>query len=83
MNESLAAACGQFEQVMLGEMLRSAEFVRSRSHDVDEDADPPFGSADTNDAFAQLLTQALAAAVERAGGIGLRARLASALGGRS
>ena len=82
MNESLAAACGQFEQVMVAGMLRSASFARPPVADQDDDADgdsAAFGANPSSDAFTQLMTQALANAVERAGGIGLRAHLIAAL----
>jgi hypothetical protein len=80
MNESLAAACGEFEQVVLAGMLRSAAFGGNAKIDTsdDDDADRTEPSA-TTDAFSQLMTQALAGAVERAGGIGLRANLLKAL----
>lgn len=78
-NESLAAACGQFEQTILTTMLASAGVNRPRSTQ-DADDDGAFAaSAESADAFAQLIAQALASAVERAGGLGLRAHLLAAL----
>ena len=80
-NESLAAACGQFEQTILSSMLASAGVSRSRStQDADDDDEGAFAApAESADAFAQLVAQALASAVERAGGLGLRAHLLAAL----
>ena len=79
MNESLAAACGQFEQSILTTMLTSANIGRTSQEDPD-DADAPFAqSGERRDAFAQLVAQSLAQAVERAGGLGLRAHLLAAL----
>jgi hypothetical protein len=78
MSESLEAACGEFEQVILATMLRTAGVGRVRdmsSNGNDDDAEPHAVS----DAFQQLVVQALSGAIERAGGIGMRRALASAL----
>jgi len=78
MSESLDAACGEFEQVILGNMLRTAGV--GRAHDIasngDEDDAQPRA---VSDAFQQLVVQALSVAIERAGGFGLRRALTSAL----
>lgn len=84
MSESLDAACGQFEQVILGQMLHTAGIGRHESPPVDDDdaADdsaPPSPAGD--DAFSQLVVQSLAGAIERAGGIGLKSSLVDALEG--
>ena len=84
MSESLEAACGQFEQVILAQMLRTAGIGRSgvadpsADPDVDGDDDDAGRSSASDDAFSQLVTQSLAGAVERAGGIGLKADLLAA-----
>lgn len=84
MSESLEAACGQFEQIILGQMLRTAGIGR---HDkpISADDDGCDGdssdSTSSDDAFSQLVTRSLAGAIERAGGIGLRSSLAAALEG--
>lgn len=90
MSESLEAACGQFEQVILGQMLRTAGIARHHEpistddddHNDDERGDDSSDSASSEDAFSQLITQSLAGAIERAGGIGLKSSLAAALEGR-
>jgi hypothetical protein len=79
MNESLAAACGEFEQVLLAGMLRSASFARPPAAESTEDGDDVPVGGGSSDAFAELMTQAIATAVERAGGVGLRANLVAAL----
>jgi len=84
-SESLEAACGQFEQVILGQMLRTAGIARHDrpiSENVDESDDDPSASDSSDDAFSQLVTQSLAGAIERAGGIGLKSALTDALEGR-
>ena len=80
MNESLEAACGRFEQVILGQMLRTAGIGRTTSDDGDDDDARSAQSGD--DAFSQLVVQSLAGAIERAGGIGLRPALVAAFEGR-
>jgi hypothetical protein len=80
-SESLEAACGQFEQVILGQMLRTAGIARqdkptSENDEADDDSPEP---ASGDDAFSQLVTQSLAGAIERAGGIGLKSSLIGAL----
>lgn len=85
MSESLEAACGQFEQVILGQMLRTAGIARHDkpiSANDDEGDDDSSSSASTDDAFSQLVTQSLAGAIERVGGMGLRSSLIAALEGR-
>jgi len=87
MSDSLDAACGQFEQVIIGQMLRTAGFggsraaVSSRGGDAaDDGAEDSFeDSAAGSDAFSALIVQSLANAIERAGGIGLRRSLVAAL----
>jgi hypothetical protein len=78
MSESLDAACGEFEQVILSTMLRTAGVgrVSNVSSNGDDDEAEPHA---VSDAFQQLVVQALSGAIERAGGIGLRRALASAL----
>jgi hypothetical protein len=76
MRESLAAACGQFEQVILADMLRTAGIGKSGAVGGD-DTDAADGGASANarsgdDAFQQLVAQALSGALESAGGIGLQ-----------
>jgi hypothetical protein len=84
MSESLARACAEFEQIMLAQMLRTAGIAkRSRIGGDDDDADAD-STRDRDDAFSQLLVQALSGALERAGGIGLARSLHDALArGRS
>ena len=87
MSDSLDAACGQFEQIIIGQMLRTAGFgspcaALSSSGDgaADAGADDAFeDSPGGSDAFSQLIVQSLANAIERAGGIGLRRSLFAAL----
>ena len=82
MSESLDAACGQFEQIILGQMLQTAGMGRPQSPEASDD-DAADGGTPTSpagdDAFSQLVTQSLAGAIERAGGIGLKASLIDAL----
>lgn len=79
MRESLAAACGQFEQVILADMLRTAGIGKSGAVDSDgtdaTDEDATAGARSGDDAFQQLVVQALSGALESAGGIGLRRAL--------
>jgi len=84
-SESLDAACGQFEQVILGLMLRTAgigrhEALPASDDDASDDCTPASPAGD--DAFSQLVVQSLAGAIERAGGIGLKRSLVDALDGR-
>ena len=85
MSESLDAACGQFEQVILGQMLYTAGVGRHESplpsDDDASDCGTPTSPAG-DDAFSQLVVQSLAGAIERAGGIGLKSSLVDALDGR-
>lgn len=85
MSESLDAACGQFEQVILGQMLHTAGIGRHESppasDDDASDCSTPTSPAG-DDAFSQLIIQSLAGAIERAGGIGLKSSLVDALEGR-
>jgi len=82
-SESLDAACGQFEQVILGQMLRTAGIARRdppASAGGDDAADDnPSDSPAGDDAFSQLVTQSLAGAIERAGGVGLKTSLVADL----
>lgn len=83
MSESLEAACGQYEQVTLAAMLRTAGVGRAAGTDptsVDDDPDAPPPVDPSGDAFSQLVVQSLAGAIERAGGIGLRRALARTIG---
>jgi hypothetical protein len=79
MRESLAAACGQFEQVILADMLRTAGIGKSGaigSDDADTtDEDSTMDARSSDDAFQQLVVQALSGALESAGGIGLQRAL--------
>jgi Rod binding domain-containing protein len=80
MRESLSAACGQFEQVILAQMLRTAGIGTMRTiqtGDADDSGDRAGGEA-----YEQLFVQALASALERAGGIGLQRALRSAFAGK-
>jgi len=79
MSESLAAACGQFEQVILADMLRTAGIGKSAAVSIDEDDDETPATPASDDAFQQLVVQALSGALERAGGIGLQNALRSSL----
>ncbi len=79
MSDSLDAACAQFEQVMIGQMLRTAAFASPAETGDDSEDDSGGAGIGRQTAFDQLMTQALSAAIERAGGIGLRHRLATAL----
>ena len=69
MSESLNAACGQFEQIILAQMLRTAGIGRTTSDDAENG----------DDAFSQLVVVSLASAVERAGGLGLGSSLAKSV----
>jgi hypothetical protein len=84
MNESLAAACNEFEQILLAGMLRCAGAGRVFTQPLD--ASDESGDAAQTDgrssAYDELFIRALAGAVERAGGIGIAATLRSALGNR-
>ena len=86
MSESLDAACGQFEQIILAQMLRTAGIGRhdASSAAIEDDAGDGFTaeSPSGDDAFSQLVVQSLAGAIERAGGIGLKPSLVAALEGR-
>ena len=78
MRESLAAACGQFEQVILADMLRTAGIGKSGavgSDDTGADSDATVDARSGDDAFQQLVVQALSGALESAGGIGLQRAL--------
>ena len=80
MRESLAAANRQFEQVILADMLRTAGLGKRVTLDSDDDAHDDDGafadqSGRSDDAFGQLIVQALSGAIERAGGIGLQRAL--------
>jgi hypothetical protein len=79
MSESLDAACGRFEQLILAQMLRSAGLGRSTSQE-DPDADDSANANAVGDGAQQLFVQALSGALERAGGIGLRRALDASLG---
>jgi len=82
MRESLAAACGQFEQVILADMLRTAGVGKSAASNADDDGSGDgerLSTTSSDDAFQQLVVQALSGALERAGGIGLQGALRSAL----
>jgi hypothetical protein len=83
-SESLESACGQFEQVILGQMLRTAGIARHETpaaKDDDASDDSASMSPTGDDAFSQLVVQSLAGAIERAGGIGLKSSLVDALEG--
>ncbi|HET9342451.1 MAG TPA: hypothetical protein VFO25_06030 [Candidatus Eremiobacteraceae bacterium] len=85
MSESLDATCGQFEQVILGQMLHTAGIGRHESPPASDDDTADYGttaSPEGDDAFSQLIVQSLAGAIERAGGIGLKSSLMDALEGR-
>ena len=85
MRDGLQAACGQFEQIMLAQMLRTAGIGNAATLTFDESDDgdgPSDGGTQTQtgrDAFAQLVVQALSGALERAGGVGIRKILTAAL----
>jgi hypothetical protein len=59
--------CGQFEQVLLASLVPRSLFASTTS--VDEDTQAP--SAPPSGVDAAIFTEALAAALERAGGVGL------------
>jgi hypothetical protein len=83
MRESLAAACGRFEQFILADMLRTAGIGKSGDVTGDdagaENDDAIVSARSSDDAFQQLVVQALSGALESAGGIGLRRTLLDAL----
>jgi len=68
LNSGLAASCQQFEQLLLADILRSAG---RQSGDAD--------SSERIDPYCDMFAQALAGAIERAGGIGIASSLAAAL----
>lgn len=85
MSRSLDAACAQFEQCIIADMLRSAGIGKSialpdgdAGAGAGEDASVSPLDAGT-DAASQLFVQALSGALERAGGIGLQRALRRAL----
>ena len=84
MSESLDAACGQFEQVILGQMLHTAGIGKHEAPPANDDDASDGGTQASpagDDAFSQLVVQSLAGAIERAGGIGLKSSLVDALEG--
>lgn len=80
MNESLASACGEFEQFLLAGMLRSARVGRPIESQDDSDAGIGSDTSAQSDAVSQLFVQALAGALERAGGIGIARNLGAFFG---
>lgn len=68
LNSGLAASCQQFEQLLLADILRSAG---GQGADADE--------GERIDPYCDMFAQALAGAVERAGGIGIARSLAAAI----
>lgn len=79
MSESLQAACGEFEQIIIAQMLRSAGFGRGSDVTSDDGGNVSADSVAGNDAVQQLFVQALSGALERAGGIGLQRSLYAAM----
>lgn len=79
MDDRLSAACGAFEQQVISGFLRPTTGTKAADDAPTTDDDDASGRDETADAFSQLVTQALAGAIERAGGIGLRASLVHAL----
>jgi hypothetical protein len=75
MPSNLGELCGQFEEVVLATLLSSAHVAPTSPFQ------PPTGSG--ADESAGLFTQALASAIEHAGGIGLRSELERSLERRS
>ncbi|HXW76594.1 MAG TPA: hypothetical protein VEJ20_04215 [Candidatus Eremiobacteraceae bacterium] len=72
-HDGLAAASAQFEQMLLADMLRAACTNSQPSLGDADDADDDSGdtlAAGTTASFQDLYAQALAASIERAGGIG-------------
>ena len=61
----LQIACGQFEQTLISSLLPTS-LLQPTPNEDDDEAAPRLDTAE-----AALFTQALAAALERAGGIGL------------
>lgn len=68
MQAHLQEACGEFEQVMLASLVAHSSFSFGIERSDDTESEPAFGS----DGAAELFPQVFAAALERAGGIGLR-----------
>jgi hypothetical protein len=75
MQAELSDACGQFEQVMIATLIPRS--LLRPPLDDDGGASSPAHSFESD-----LFAQAFAAAIERAGGIGVRAELLQALGKR-
>jgi Rod binding domain-containing protein len=73
MQAALSDACGQFEQVMIATLIPRS-LLRPALDDDDGGASSPAHSFESD-----LFAQAFAAAIERAGGIGVRAELLQAL----
>lgn len=82
MQTQLSELCGQFEQVLLASLVPQSAFgshgaLADRASGDPEADDVQAGSAQT----AALFTQAFAAALERAGGLGLGRELYRAFAG--
>ncbi len=67
--------CGQLEQVMLASLVPASLFATKLAGDDDE----PSSASLTSGPGAALFSQALAAALERAGGFGLGAQIYQSL----
>jgi hypothetical protein len=72
MQTQLSNLCGEFEQVMLAQLLPKSLFSGDARPSDDEQ---PYGAG----AAPELFAQAFAAAFERAGGMGLQAEFLRAL----
>lgn len=74
----LREACAEFEAALLRQMVEASGIGRNAFANDDGDADSPSAIAGMSDLFAE----ALARAVEHAGGVGLGLRLSQALEAR-
>lgn len=85
MKESLIEACSEFEQLLLAGMLRSAagSIASTAKSDAEDTAESGFAAMprEESEGYTQLFAQALAGAIERAGGVGVARMLATAAGG--
>lgn len=79
MTADVASLCGQFEGILVRQLLTSAGVGRSSISASEDD-----GTADAaGDTMQSLFVESLAGAIERGGGIGLGAALQNSLGSRS
>ncbi|MDQ2817100.1 MAG: hypothetical protein M3T49_02655 [Candidatus Eremiobacteraeota bacterium] len=82
MTADVASLCGQFEGILVRQLLTSAGVGRSSISASEDGWDD--GTADAaGDTMQSLFVESLAGAIERGGGIGLGAALQNSLGSRS